>query len=65
MIAENCHGEETPNSSAPKNIDESLATSTAMTAERACYQGGNLFIKRGLRLNDYKTTIEARSISPD
>ncbi|KAJ5459268.1 hypothetical protein N7530_011212 [Penicillium desertorum] len=43
-MAENCHSEETLNRSAPGNIEDHsadlLATSTAMTAERAYYHCG-------------------------
>ena len=58
-----------PNHSAPRNLDdyaeaESLATSTAMTAERAYYHCGNFFIKRGLRPSEYMTTVRGTKHIP-
>lgn len=69
IMGENCHSEEPLNSSAPRNIEDysgadSLASSTAMTAERAYYHCGNFFIKRGLRPSEYKTTIRGTKHIP-
>ncbi|KAJ5665066.1 uncharacterized protein N7477_007514 [Penicillium maclennaniae] len=60
---------ETLNPSAPRNIEDysgadSLATSTAMTAERAYYHCGSFFIKRGLQPSEYKTTIRGTKHIP-
>jgi len=57
------------NPSAPRNIEDfsgadSLATSTAMTAERAYYHCGIFSIKRGLRPSEYKTTIRGTKHVP-
>ena len=43
---------------------DSLASSTAMTAERAYYHCGNFFIKRSLRPSEYKTTIRGTKHIP-
>jgi hypothetical protein len=68
-MAENWQSEETLNPSAPRNLEncsgvDSLATSTAMTAERACYHFGDFFIKRGLRPSEYKTTVRGTKHIP-
>ncbi|KAJ5573768.1 uncharacterized protein N7459_008195 [Penicillium hispanicum] len=66
-MTESCHSDLNP--SAPINLEdysgvESLATSTAMTAERAYYHCGNFFIKRSLRPSEYKTTIRGTKHIP-
>lgn len=68
-MAADCHSEEHFPPSAPRTIEDSsgadsLATSTAMTAERAYYHCGDFFIKRALRPSEYKTTIRGTKHIP-
>lgn len=47
-----------------KGADESIANSTAKTAERAYYHQGNFFIKRSIRPSEYLTTLKGTKHIP-